>query len=1000
MTSYQAWNWRWLAAAFLIFGSRAAWAAFDETPPSTPPNFTATTASGTQINLAWGTSTDNRGVTGYTITRCQSSTCTTILTTPPSQHSLNNINLTPGTTYTYGIVAFDLAGNQSEGATASATTQDSLAPSQTTNLIAVASSGTQIDLTWTAATDNVGVTGYSIEYCGGTGCSGFSPLGNAAGTSYSAIGLSQGTSYSFRVRAYDAFPNYGAYSNSATAVTPDTSAPSQPTGLSAVVASGTQINLSWAASTDNIGVAGYDVEYCAGSGCSNFTALGGAGSASYSATGLSQATAYSFRVRAYDARPNYSNYSNTASATTQDNAAPTVPTGLSATAASSTQINLNWNAATDNVGVVAYHIERCQGAGCTNFAEMSSTSITSWSDTGLLDATAYRYQIRARDAVPNYSAYSAVAAASTPDGTAPSAPTGFSAPTVSGTQINLSWVASTDNVGVTGYSVERCAGVSCTNFLEVGTPATASYSSTGLTNGTTYRFRMRARDAVPNWSTYSSIVEVATTDTQAPSQPGSLAATVASSTQINLTWTTSTDNVGVIAYSVERCQGAGCTSFVEVGTPVSASFNSTGLIPGTTYRFQVRARDAVPLYSSYSAVVSAVTATDSQAPTVPTGVTASAISPTQINVGWTASTDNVAVTGYVIERCQGTGCASFSQAGTSTTTSFNNTGLTPNTIYRYQIKARDAVPNVSLASAVVAATTPADTQAPSQPTGLTVTSTSTTQVGLSWTASNDNVAVTGYEVQRCQGAGCSPSVAIATPTSTAYNDTGRAPNTVYRYQVRARDGVPNWSAVSSVVTATTPADTQVPSTPANLRSTMTSGTQANLAWDASSDNVGVTGYKVERCQGTGCSPSTQIATPTATTFNDTLLTQYTTYRYQVRANDAAGLNSNYSSIFTITTLDTQAPTQPGNLTLSVNLGQISLSWSASTDNAGVTAYLVERCNTASCTYTQVASVTSLSFADSTVGSATNYSYRVRARDAQGNFSTYSTVGSALSADCD
>src|SRR6185437_4153054 len=148
-----------------------------------------------------------------------------------------------------------------------------------------------------------------------------------------------------------------------------------------------------------------------------------------------------------------------------------------------------------------------------------------------------------------------------------------------------------------------------------------------------------------------------------------------------------------------------------------------------------------------------------------------------------------------------------------TGTTFSDTGRSPSTTYRYQVLARDAVPNWSGTSSIVNATTPADTTAPSVPTGLSTTVISATQINLSWTASTDNVAVTGYEVQRCTGASCTSFAAVGTPSGTTFNDTGLAPNTTYRYQVRARDAVPNWSGTSSIVTATTQADTTAPSVP-------------------------------------------------------------------------------------------------------------------------------------------------------------------------------------------
>ena len=177
---------------------------------------------------------------------------------------------------------------------------------------------------------------------------------------------------------------------------------------------------------------------------------------------------------------------------------------------------------------------------------------------------------------------------------------------------------------MTGYRVERCLGAACANFVQVATPTGASFNDTGLAAATTYSYRVRAADAVPNLSGYSSIQNATTQagpDTQPPTVPTGLSATPVSATQINLAWTASTDNVGVTGYRVERCLGAACSNFVQVGTPTGASFNDTGLAPATTYRYRVRAADAVPNLSGYSSIQNATTqaAPDTQPPTVPTG---------------------------------------------------------------------------------------------------------------------------------------------------------------------------------------------------------------------------------------------------------------------------------------------------------------------------------------------------------------------------------------------
>src|SRR4029079_19067722 len=133
-----------------------------------------------------------------------------------------------------------------------------------------------------------------------------------------------------------------------------------------------------------------------------------------------------------------------------DTVAPSAPSGLGATSASTSQINLAWAASTDNVSVTGYRVERCQGVGCATFAQIAAPSGTSFSDSGLTAATGYSYRVRAADAGGNPSTYSNIATATTaaPDTTAPTV--SMTAPsagaTVSGTTTITASAA--DNIGV------------------------------------------------------------------------------------------------------------------------------------------------------------------------------------------------------------------------------------------------------------------------------------------------------------------------------------------------------------------------------------------------------------------------------------------------------------------------------------------------------------------------------------------------------------------------
>lgn len=188
----------------------------------------------------------------------------------------------------------------------------------------------------------------------------------------------------------------------------------------------------------------------------------------------------------------------------RDTTAPSIPTGLTARAVSSSQINLTWNASADNVKVIGYYVY-------VNDVPLTAASTNSFSHTGLPGGTTYRYRVSAFDGAYNYSAWSESVSATTfptpADSTAPSVPTGLTAQAVSSSQINLTWNVSTDNVRVIGYYVY----VNDTPFTPT---STNSFSHTGLSGGTTYRYRVSAFDGAYNYSAWSESVA----ETTFPSQ--------------------------------------------------------------------------------------------------------------------------------------------------------------------------------------------------------------------------------------------------------------------------------------------------------------------------------------------------------------------------------------------------------------------------------------------------------------------------------------------------
>ncbi|MEV5560519.1 carbohydrate-binding protein [Nonomuraea wenchangensis] len=165
-------------------------------------------------------------------------------------------------------------------------------------------------------------------------------------------------------------------------------------------------------------------------------------------------------------------------------------------------------------------------------------------------------------------------------------------------------------------------------------------------------------------------------------------------------------------------------------------------------------------------------------------------------------------------------------------------------------------------------------------------------------------------------------------------------------------------------------DTTAPSVPGNLRSTGVTSSSVSLAWNASTDNVGVTGYNVYR-------GGSLVTTVTGTTYTDTGRAANTAYTYTVRARDAAGNLSGVSNSVTATTSggNTGAPGQPGTVSTSVTNSSVSLSWGASSGT--VTGYRVYEGST------QKAQVTGTSATISGLGACTTHTYTVKAYNSAG-----------------
>lgn len=215
------------------------------------------------------------------------------------------------------------------------------------------------------------------------------------------------------------FPNFNGWMFQEDLELAVTSPPADPSNLGATADSATSISLTWddnATDEDN-----YEVERCTGAGCSSFALVStlGADSISFADSGLIAETSYTYRVRATNSA-GASGYSNEASVTTPALPSPPDgdPTNLSATSTGASTASLTWDDNATNED--SYEVERCEGAGCSSFALVSTLGVDSESfdDSGLSSNTSYTYRVRAVNAAGN-SAYSNESTAVTDSSTLP-----------------------------------------------------------------------------------------------------------------------------------------------------------------------------------------------------------------------------------------------------------------------------------------------------------------------------------------------------------------------------------------------------------------------------------------------------------------------------------------------------------------------------------------------------------------------------------------------------
>src|SRR3954447_19575778 len=743
---------------------------------------------------------------------------------------------TSSTGRTYDVQTYTFPGSE----------PDSTAPTPPTTLTPTVVSTSRIDLSWSGASDNVGVTGYQIYRAEGTAAP--VKLAEQTGTTFSDTTTSPSTDYTYSVYAIDAAGNRSAAKTATASTTgaPDGTPPSQPGNLTASAPSSSVVNLSWTASTDNVGVVGYNV-YRNGTLISQpITTPDPNPPTTYNDETAQPSTTYTYAVTAVDAAGNESTPASK-SVTTP----PASGGGGTFTFAPTDDAYVDSSVPTTNFGTATR---------LTADNSPQANVLLKFNVAGLPSGCAVS------------SAKLQLTVASTTNDNSPYGGDLYGSTNTTWAQSTVNWNSQPAAAATKTSSVATAVALSTAYIWD----AKALISGNGLV---TFVVKSTSSDGARYYSTEGGtaaqdpVLSVVCgsgggpTDTTPPSPPGTPTATAASSTQVNLSWPASSDDVGVTGYRVYR---NGSTN--PLGSPTPTSYADTAVVAGTSYTYTVSAVDAAGNESAKSAAASVTT------PAAGGGGTFTF-----------APTDDASVDSSV----------PTTNFGTATRLTADNSPQV-NVLLKFNVAGLPS--GCAVSSAKLQLTVGSTTNDNSPYGGDLYGSTNTT-----WAQSTVN-----WNTQPAAAATKTSSVATAVALSTAYIWDAKAlisGNGLVTFVVKSTssDGARYYSteggtaAQDPVLTVVCgsgggPTDTTPPSTPGTPTATAASSTRGNLSWPASSDDVGVTGSRVYRNGST-----TPLGSPTTTSYADSTVVAGTSYTYTVSAVDAAGNESAKSAAASVTT---------------------------------------------------------------------------------------------------